>query len=148
MRLTTRTNLAMRTLMYCAVNSDRLVRKADVATACHASLNHLGLVINQLGQGGFITTSRGRNGGIRLARPAQAISLGAVCRYMEADVPFAECFPGGENLCPLTACCRLRGVLGDAIEAFYATLDGVTLDDITRDNAGLVRLLALQDAAA
>lgn len=146
MRLTTRTNLAMRTLMFCAVNDGRIVRKADVAEACNASLNHLGLVINLLGQAGFIETARGRNGGIRLARPAEDIRIGAVCRLLESDVPFAECFPGGEDQCPLKSCCRLRGALGRALEAFYATLDEVTLADLTNDNRGLARMLALEAA--
>lgn len=147
MRLTTRTNLAIRTLMFCAVNSDRVVRKVDVARACNASTNHLGLVINLLGHHGFISTARGRNGGIRLARPPVAVSIGAVCRKLEAEVPFAECFPGGENQCPLKSCCRMRGALRDAVEAFYRSLDTVTLADLTEGNSGLTRLLALDDAA-
>lgn len=146
MRLTTRTNLAMRALMFCAVNPDLTVRKSEIAEACNASLNHLGLVINLLAQGRFIETSRGRHGGVRLARPAEEISIGAVARLLEADVPFAECFSGSENTCPLTACCRLRGSLEAALDAFYATLDAVSLADLTRENAGLRRLLALQAA--
>ena len=50
MRLTTRTNLAMRTLMYCAVNTGRNIRTSEVARATNASENHLGQVINTLGQ--------------------------------------------------------------------------------------------------
>lgn len=146
MRLTTRTNLAMRTLMFCAVNDGKTVRKSDVASACNASLNHLGLVINLLGQAGFIDTARGRNGGIRLAKPAERISIGAVCRLLESDVPFAECFDGAENTCPLARCCRLRGALADALEAFYSSLDKVTLTDLVQGNRGLFRLLELDPA--
>lgn len=147
MRLTTRTNLAMRTLMFCAVNPDVTVRKADIAKACNASLNHLGLVVNLLAQGGFLETARGRRGGVRLARPASEISIGAVARLLESDVPFAECFDGGENTCPLAQCCKLRSVLCRALTAFYATLDGVSLEDLTGRNDGLRALLCL-DAAA
>ena len=68
MRLTTRTNLAMRTLMYCAVNTGRNIRTSEIAEATNASENHLGQVINTLGQTGFIKTVRGRGGGIRLGR--------------------------------------------------------------------------------
>ena len=146
MRLTLRTNLAMRTLMMCAVNQHRTVRRAEIAASCNASENHLGLVINQLGQRGFIETLRGRTGGIRLARPAEQIGVGEVLRVFEACLPFAECFEGAENECPLKSCCKLRGVLGDALEAFYAALDPVTLADLTRDNSELHALLEL-DAA-
>ena len=66
MRLTIRTNLAMRTLMFCCVNADRIVRKHEVAAICNASENHLAQVINTLAQRGFINTQRGRAGGLRL----------------------------------------------------------------------------------
>lgn len=147
MRLTTRTNLAMRALMFCAVNPDVIVRKADIATACNASLNHLGLVVNLLGQAGFIDTCRGRHGGVKLARPASDISIGAVARLLEGDVPFVECFDARENTCPLSACCRLRNSLRRALAAFYATLDAISLADLTDGNAPLHALLEVETAA-
>src|SRR6056297_2509161 len=146
MRLTIRTNLAMRALMHCGVNAGRTVRKAEIAAACNASENHLGVVINLLAQSGFIETSRGRGGGIRLARPPAELSVGDVFRVFEASVPFAECFAGAENHCPLAGCCRLRTRLCEALEAFYTVLDGVTLADLIEDNAGLEALLARQSA--
>jgi Rrf2 family nitric oxide-sensitive transcriptional repressor len=144
MRLTVRTNLAMRALMFCAINSDRIVRKAEIAEACNSSENHLGVVINMLGQTGFIETARGRNGGIRLKVAPEALSVGQVFRVFEANVPFAECFAGSDNHCPLTASCRLRGQLSVALEAFYAALDKVTLADLIKDNSGLRTLLEIK----
>lgn len=147
MRLTTRTNLAMRTLMFCAVNPDVIVRKADIAKACNASPNHLGLVINRLGQFGFIETCRGRHGGVKLARPAAQISIGAVARRIEGDMPFVECFDANENTCPLAHCCRLRGALGRAMAAFYGALDTISLADLTDRNMPLQALLDMETAA-
>ena len=146
MRLTVRTNLAMRALMFCAINTDRIVRKAEIAEACNSSENHLGVVINMLGQTGFIETARGRNGGIRLKMDPSALSVGQVFRVFEANVPFAECFAGSDNHCPLTSSCRLRGKLSIALEAFYATLDDVTLADLVEDNSGLRTILELEPA--
>ncbi|MBE3636957.1 Rrf2 family transcriptional regulator [Mangrovicoccus algicola] len=146
MRLTLRTNLAMRTLMFCAVNDGRTVRKAEVARACNASENHLAHVIVLLGQQGVIRTTRGRNGGLRLARPPGEIDIGAVIRALESSVPFAECFEGAENHCPIAEHCRLRGVLGRAVEAFYAALDGIALSELTTANPGLSAVLGLGTA--
>jgi len=143
MRLTTRTNLAMRTLMFCAVNGEQLVRKADVAAYCNASENHLALVIHMLAQSGFIETTRGRHGGIRLAKPAEEICVGDVFRHFEADVPFAECFDRTGNACPLTACCRLREALLAALDAFYTSLDRVRLSDLTVGNCALEDILRI-----
>jgi Rrf2 family nitric oxide-sensitive transcriptional repressor len=64
-----------------------------------------------------------------------------VFRSLEADVPFAECFAGEGNECPLRSFCRLRCLLSDALEAFYAKLDSVTLKDLVTDNSGLNALL-------
>ncbi len=144
MRLTIRTNLALRTLMMCAVNEGRTVRKHEIAEACNASENHLAQVINTLGQLDFVQTVRGRHGGLRLGVPMQRISVGEVFRAFEAGVPFAECFQPESNTCPLTAACLLRRALVKALEAFYSTLDAISLADLVKDNAGLNHLLALQ----
>lgn len=141
MRLTTRTNLAMRTLMFCAVNPDRIVRKHEVAQTCNASENHLAQVIHLLAQKGFLKTVRGRAGGLMLGRPAQDICVGEVFRTFEAVLPFAECFSSGENSCPLVGACRLKCVLGDALAAFYQKLDEVTVADLVAHNTDLATLL-------
>lgn len=62
MRITMRTNLAMRILMFCAVNQDRRVTKADIATGCNSSENYIGQVVNQLARIGYLKTLRGRHG--------------------------------------------------------------------------------------
>lgn len=144
MRLTTRTNLALRTLMVCAVNPDRIVRKAEVAAAINASENHLAQVINQLGQSGFITTMRGRNGGFMLAQPAREISVGAVFRTFESELPFMECMTP-ENTCPLQGVCRMSGHLQRALDAFYSALDPVTLGELVDCNEGLAAILSMED---
>jgi len=140
MRLTIRTNLAMRVLMFCAVNKDRLVHSDDIARQCNASANHLILVVNQLSQAGLIRTLRGRRGGVRLEIPAEEITIGRVFRAFEAGVPFAECFSDGENTCPLIGACRLRGAIGRALEAFYAELDQITLEELVCGNDELAAL--------
>lgn len=143
MRLTTRTNLASRVLMFCAVNEGKMVRSSDIAKACNASGNHLGHVIHQLQQHGFVETLRGRSGGLQLGLKPRDISIGKVFRIFESSVPFAECFAGEQNTCPLTAECRLRGFITRAVEAFYHELDMVTLDDLVRGNCGLEAILSL-----
>jgi len=141
MRLTTRTNLAMRTLMYCAVNEGRIVRKHEVAEACNASENHLAQVIHRLAQLGYLHTVRGRAGGLQLAQPATALRVGEVIRAFEAAVPFTECMNGGEDTCPLVAACRLKSALSQALEAFYSSLDRLNLTDLVAGNAGLRTML-------
>lgn len=146
MRLTTRTNLALRTLMVCAANPNRIVRKSDVATAINASENHLAQVVNQLGQEGLITTLRGRHGGFSLAMPAKEISVGGLFRTFEASLPFMECFTN-ETICPLKGVCRMSAHINRAVEAFYASLDPVMLSDLVDCNDALDAILALDPSA-
>ncbi|TCO73993.1 RrF2 family transcriptional regulator [Rhodovulum euryhalinum] len=146
MRLTTRTNIAMRALMYCAVNGERTVRKSDIASACNTSENHMAQVINSLAHHGLVKTTRGRNGGLTLKRPPEEITVGEVFRHLEAGVPFAECFDPETNTCPISCFCRLKGTLHQAIDAFYRTLDGVTLAELVAGNRELEKALMLTEA--
>lgn len=141
MRLTIRTNLAMRTLMFCAVNEGRILRRQDVAQACNASENHLAQVIHRLARQGFVRTVRGRSGGLALGRAADAIRVGDVVRAFEASVPFTECMTGGDGACPLVGACRLTCAFADALEAFYASLDRISVADLVKGNIGLQAVL-------
>ena len=148
MRLTIRTNLALRALMFCAVNHPNMVRKNDIAERCNTSPNHMAQVVNMLGQQGFVRTLRGRGGGIKLAHRPEDISVGAVMRAFESEVPFAECFADGANCCPITPFCRLKEAFGGALGAFYGHLDGIMIADLVRGNPGLRNLLAIEPAPA
>lgn len=62
-----------------------LVTIAEVAENT-ISKNHLMKAAHQLGVAGYIETVRGRHGGLRLAKPAEAITLGEVVRHTEPDI--------------------------------------------------------------
>lgn len=134
--------------MFCAANTGRLVTKAEIAVRCNASENHLAQVINQLAQLGYLRTQRGRNGGLELGRSAKDIRIGDVFRILEAPVPLAECFADVDNTCPLKEACLLRTALTDAVEAFYQSLDPITLEALVCTNADLLDILNPERACA
>lgn len=148
MRLTTRTNLAIRALMYCAVHDGRLVRSAEIARAANSSANHLAQVVHHLHAHGFVNATRGRMGGVKLARSARSINIGEVFRIFEADVPFTECMALESNTCPLVRACRLRNAIRRALDAFYREMDLVTLDDLVKGNYLLEELFSVGESAA
>ena len=137
MRLTTRTNLALRVLMFCGTQPDTITPSPVIAQACNASANHLAQVVHSLNLHGFIAASRGRTGGVKLARSPEDINIGEVFRIFESEVPFTECFSAETNTCPLVSACRLKSALSRALDAFFRELDMVTLDDLVRGNCGL-----------
>lgn len=84
---------------------------------------------------------RGRGGGLRLARPAARINVGAVLRGAEGPAVPAACFDASAARCEIAPVCRLRGVLADAVDAFYAVLDRYTLADLVADRERLRAVL-------
>lgn len=147
MRLTIFTDYTLRTLMYLALRPDRLVTIGDVAAAYRISNNHLMKVVHQLALAGDVATVRGQHGGLRLARPAAEINVGAVVRRTEADFDIVPCF-GTEAGCAIQPDCALAGMLDEALRAFLAALDRYTLADLVRPRAALALLLRIDGQAA
>ncbi|HYD99560.1 MAG TPA: Rrf2 family transcriptional regulator [Alphaproteobacteria bacterium] len=144
MRLSTYSDYALRMLMYLGLKRDGLATIAEVAARYRVSKNHLMKVAYELGQAGFVETVRGRNGGLRLARPPEEIRIGAVLRFTEADSALVGCFANTqEDPCPLVPACVLKGALNEALQAFFATLDDYTLADMVKPRRSLSELLGL-----
>ncbi len=137
MKLTDRTDYAFRVLMYLAVNGGRLATVAEIAARYGISHSHLTRVVWARGRAGFVEIVRGKGSGLRLARPAEAVGVGAVTRSMERSMPLAECFPGGAGGRRIETCCALKGVLAEAEAAFFAVLDRFSVDDLVQGNREL-----------
>ncbi|PZN48543.1 MAG: iron-responsive transcriptional regulator, partial [Proteobacteria bacterium] len=117
MRLTRQTNYAMRILMYCAANNDRLSRIPEIAHAYSVSELFLFKILQPLVEQGMIETVRGRNGGVRLGRPADQITLFDVVRVTEESFSMAECFDSDTD-CPLVDSCALNSALREGFNVF------------------------------
>ena len=132
MRLTQWTDYTLRVLMYCAAYQGREqpVTINEVAQSHGISRSHLTKIVQELAAQGLLETTRGRGGGMRLMKPAHEINVGAVVRSTETDFHLVECFAPRTNQCCLGSHCRLHGVLAQAMRAFLAVLDGVTLADL------------------
>jgi Rrf2 family transcriptional regulator, nitric oxide-sensitive transcriptional repressor len=113
--------------MRLAGEPDRSVSTGEIATEFNTSRHHLTKVVRDFAEGGFVTTQRGAGGGFRLARPAEAITLGEVVRTLEQRHALVECFRSDGGACVLTPRCRLKPRLAPAREAFMQELDATTL---------------------
>jgi Rrf2 family transcriptional regulator, nitric oxide-sensitive transcriptional repressor len=140
MRLSLQTDYALRTLMFLAVK-DGHHSIADIASAYNISKNHLMKVAQRLTAEGFVESVRGRSGGLKLARPAAALNVGAVVRSMEDTGAFVECFDAATNSCVVTPACGLRHALSGALEAFTLHLDQFTVADLIPDAGRFDQLL-------
>ena len=148
MRLTKQTNYAIRIAMYCAANPAPLSQVRDIAASYGVSELFLFKIMKVLVDAGIVETARGRYGGLRLAKPAEEITLYDIVRATEDSFSMAECFDdGGDADCPLIDACRLNATLRKALNAFFEVLAGYTVADLVRNRPGMNALLGLEPAA-
>ena len=144
MRLTTFTDYSLRVMMYVAAHPEGRATIGEIAKSYDISEHHLTKVVHFLGRTGLIETVRGKGGGFSLAQPAAEIVLGDVVRQTEGAAVPAECFDADGGHCLIAAACHLKGVLQEAVEAFYVVLDGYTLADLVRNRDELAAVMFVQ----
>ncbi len=132
MRLTKQTNYAIRMLMYCAANEGELSKVPEIAKAYSVSELFLFKILHPLVEAGLMQTVRGRNGGVKLAKPAVEISVADVVRVTEENFAMAECFENDAVECPLVNACGLNATLSKALKAFFDVLSATTIADLQR----------------
>lgn len=141
MRLSKTTDYAIRILIDCATSGGALVKVADISARREITLQNTFKIVHLLSRGGFIQAMRGRNGGVRLSRPAAEIRIGDVVRSIEKlrlEIE-ADDEAGSQALDQL---------FDSALEAFIAVLDNHSLEDMARSSEKAGRLKAASDDAA
>ena len=144
MKLTTFTDYSLRVLIYLAVQPGQRATIAQIAQAFDVSEHHLVKVVHFLGKQGWLANVRGKGGGLELGELPAKIRVGRVVRATEGTDVMAECFGESGGDCHIAPNCRLRGVLGEAIDAFYAVLDHYTLEDLVNNRNQLARMLLIE----
>ncbi|AGF74386.1 iron-responsive transcriptional regulator [Bartonella australis AUST/NH1] len=137
MRLTKQTNYALRMLMYCAADQNTLSRIPEIAKAHAISELFLFKVLQPLVEAGFMQTVRGRNGGVKLAKPAEEISVADVVKITEDNFSMAECFDNTVSNCPLVNFCNLNTVLKKALNSFFDVLSMTSIADLQKSSLQL-----------
>ncbi|NDW07683.1 Rrf2 family transcriptional regulator [Jiella pacifica] len=141
MRLTRYTDYALRVLIYLSARPGRLCSIAEIAEAYGISHNHLTKVVHELGKAGYLTTLRGRAGGIRLAKPSDEIRIGEIVRATEDGFDLADC-----RNCVIAPACGMTSVLGEAVAAFLSVLDNYTFADLPKREIDILSLFPMAEA--
>ena len=141
MQLTLYTDYSLRVLVYLGLKTEELVTISEIAENYGVSRNHLVKVVHNLSLNGFVEAIRGKGGGLRLARPAEQISIGDVIRHTEPNFDLVECFDKNDPACPIDRICKLKGALSKAQRAFMAVLDEASLADVLTNSDELARPL-------
>lgn len=130
MRLTSYSDYSLRVLLYLALRPDEISTVQEIADGYDISKNHLMKVVNNLTQTGYVTSIRGRSGGLKLAYKPNEICLGEVVRQTEDDFRIVECFNPETNSCKISSDCKLQKILQEALVSFLTVLDQYTLQDL------------------
>ncbi|RSS80439.1 Rrf2 family transcriptional regulator [Streptomyces sp. WAC06614] len=134
MRLTRFTDLALRVLMRLAVEETDLPTTREVAQTMQVPYTHTAKVVARLQHLGLVEARRGRGGGLTLTSAGRAASIGGLVRELEGAGDVVEC--EGATPCPLRSACVLRGALRRAQEAFFASLDPLTVNELVAAPTG------------
>jgi Rrf2 family transcriptional regulator, nitric oxide-sensitive transcriptional repressor len=133
MQLTRYTDYAIRVLLHVGARDEAdLSSVQEIARVYGISKDHLKKVVQDLSQGGFLTAIRGRNGGLKLGRDAEKITIGQIVRHTETGFEMVDC-----SSCLVAPACSLPRVLNEATNAFLSVLDRYTLADILSKRADL-----------
>jgi Rrf2 family nitric oxide-sensitive transcriptional repressor len=121
MRLNKSTSHAVRILIDCAKAEGRLIKVAEISERLDITQQNAFKIVHLLSKAGFLSSVRGRHGGVRLARPAAKIRIGDVVRSIETLGQEAQKEAGRGSL---------HSIVDDALDAFISVLDQHTLEDM------------------
>ncbi|MFQ5487813.1 MAG: RrF2 family transcriptional regulator [Gammaproteobacteria bacterium] len=141
MQLTLYTDYSLRVLVYLGLKGEELSTISEIARHYGISRNHLVKVVHNLASHGFIHTTRGKGGGMRLARRPEEVNIGDVVRHTEGNFNLVECFDVKSSGCPITPICKLKGALHRATKSFMNVLDSYSLADVLENGEQLSDML-------
>lgn len=129
MRLSQASDFALRILMATGQTGEpQTVDK--LAAALGLAKSHVMKIVAQLAKANYLDTTRGRGGGIRLARSPEDIRIGDVVRLIEPDLGVVACLKPEATSCAFLPRCALKGAMAQASEAFLDSLNRQTLASI------------------
>jgi FeS assembly SUF system regulator len=84
-------------------------------------------LVSRLTSAGLLRSSRGVGGGLKLARPAAAITLADIVEAVEGPIALTACLEHGRHDCTLESACMVRPHWPVVNEALRGALAGVPL---------------------
>lgn len=130
MQLSKFSDYAFRALMFLALNNDKLCNIEEMASKLEISEHHLKKIINKLAKTDYITSIKGRNGGIKLGKSPSEINLGDILKITEDNLNIVQCFKTKENCPYFSEKCKLREIINNSLLQFFNEFSKYTLADV------------------
>jgi Rrf2 family protein len=123
---------------------DAPVSISQIADAEGLSPEYTAKLLRVLRLGGLVASVRGAEGGYRLARPAEAISVWSALEVLGGaffSEQFCECHGGQQRKCVRSSDCGLRALWRAVQAALREALSGIHLADLQRDERAMTAWL-------
>lgn len=114
---------------------DETMKIAEVAAQGQIPIRFLEVILNQLKGGGFVQSKRGAEGGYRLSRPADQITVGQVLRFVDGPIAPVDCVSESRpKACEFHGECAFYGMWSSIREAISNVVDRTSFADLVREN--------------
>lgn len=135
MNFSTKGRYGLRAMIDLAVHSEEAVPISSIAARENISECYLEQLAAKLKKAGLVVSTRGAQGGYRLARPSSEISVGDVLRALEGSVNAVEC-PGllEEESCQNSECCAARSVWQKINDSITKAVDDIDLAQLAEES--------------
>lgn len=130
MRLKKQSGYAVYIVLECAAAGDGLTRIAEIARRYQITKHNIAKTVPLLVHSGIIEAVRGRNGGIRLTRPASQITIGEIIRATETTSVVADGLDSETPDSAVRSAAPMNRMLDEALEAFISVLDQHTVEEM------------------
>ena len=108
---------------------------AEIAEKEQIPIRFLEVILNQLKGGGFVQSRRGAEGGYRLARPADQLTVGEIMRYIDGPIAPVDCVSQTRpKVCEFPGGCHFYSFWGRVRQAISDVVDKTTFADLVRES--------------
>lgn len=131
MKISTKGRYALRMMLDLAAHQDDgYVALKDIAQRQEISKKYLEQIVPMLGKSDILRTTRGYQGGYRLARAPKDYTVGEILRLTEGGLAPVACLEQHPNTCPRCGECATLPMWEGLERVIRNYLDGITLQDL------------------
>lgn len=133
MKISTRGRYALRLMIDIGMNDKHNpVRIKDIAQRQEISEKYLEQIVSVLNKAGYVRSSRGPQGGYRLARAPKDYTVGDILTLIEGSLAPVACLDTPVNECPREAVCPTLILWKKIDDAVHGVVDSITLEDLLK----------------
>lgn len=121
---------------FARAGDEGVLSASDLASRSGLSLPMVNKTLKLLSKGGLLASTRGVNGGYKMSRSPEAITLEQVIAAVDGPIALTECHEHGSIPCGLSASCPTRVNWGIINEALRDSLAGITLHQMIHPMLG------------